>query len=86
MKLHYALALYISAIALAIGAIAVRKETPRRPREEYSLHVHHCQQCSRLDVPLCDDGERLRRAARDADGLLDSVLDGGGAALSHACR
>ena len=86
MKLHYALALYFSAIALAIGGLAVRKEPSLRPREEYSLHVHYCQKCSLLDMPLCADGERLRRAARDADGLRDPVLDGGGAALSHACR
>jgi hypothetical protein len=34
-----------------------------------------CEQCSRLDAPLCPQGEQMRRQARDADGLIDPALD-----------
>ena len=64
------------AIAAGVGFLAVRPEpVPERPRVTYSRHVLDCHQCGRVEAPLCPDGERLRAAARDDDGVRDPRLD-----------
>lgn len=64
------------AIAAGVGFLAVRPEpVPERPRLTYARHVTDCRQCNDLRAPLCPEGERLRRAARDADGVRDPRLD-----------
>jgi hypothetical protein len=64
------------AIAAGVGYLAVTPEPPPKPpRFAYADHVYGCQSCGRLMAPLCPEGERLRVAARDHDGVRDPALD-----------
>ncbi len=69
------IAVYLTVLLAAACSIATQEQFYRDRREEYSRHVYSCQRCTRLDAPLCDEGERLRVAAREDDGLIDPALD-----------
>jgi len=70
-----AIAAYALLVAACGGVLVARDSRPQEPRAAYSRHVFACPQCSRLDAPLCPEGEQMRRQARDADGLIDPALD-----------
>jgi hypothetical protein len=70
-----AIAAYALLLAACGGVLVARDSRPQEPRTTYSRHVLGCEQCSRLDAPLCPQGEQMRRQARDADGLVDPALD-----------
>jgi len=67
------------AIAGGVGFLAVRDaaESPRvvTARDAYADHTYTCPQCRHLGAPLCPEGERLRKSARDEGGWRDPRLD-----------
>jgi hypothetical protein len=69
-------AAYLALLAAASAGIAVQdRAIHQHPRDVYASHVYDCPTCGSPAVTLCPQGERLRKAARDADGFRDPALD-----------
>jgi|GEM_PF-4195362 len=70
--------LTIAAIALAELAVLwpfIPARKPKCPRAAYSSHVVDCPKCNEIYLGLCEEGEKLRKAAVADDGFADLLLD-----------
>ncbi len=69
-------AAYLALLAAAATGIAVQDRViHNEPRDAYADHTYNCPKCRNLGATLCPQGERLRKAARDAGGFRDPALD-----------